>query len=174
MDSKADRLSVCVYFFFSSRRRHTRFDCDWSSDVCSSDLQHEVLHVVGAEVVDADDDLAVGAVHETSRDGVGRVGRGVGEEIAGDLECGHARLRVGLQRAIPGDQLEAGGLGRRRGLGARHEEGWHGSALLSGYSSLKRGALRATSGTATVLPPALIGSVSGTARGRLSKSAMTP
>src|SRR2546430_12909892 len=25
-------------FFFSSRRRHTRFDCDWSSDVCSSDL----------------------------------------------------------------------------------------------------------------------------------------
>src|SRR6516165_7341408 len=26
-------------FFFSSRRRHTRFDCDWSSDVCSSDLK---------------------------------------------------------------------------------------------------------------------------------------
>src|SRR2546430_15186267 len=25
-------------FFFSSRRRHTIFDCDWSSDVCSSDL----------------------------------------------------------------------------------------------------------------------------------------
>src|SRR5688572_32813548 len=24
--------------FFSSRRRNTRFDCDWSSDVCSSDL----------------------------------------------------------------------------------------------------------------------------------------
>src|SRR2546430_11954053 len=29
---------LCVMFFFSSRRRHTRFDCDWSSDVCSSDL----------------------------------------------------------------------------------------------------------------------------------------
>src|SRR2546430_6024253 len=27
-----------IFFFFSSRRRHTRFDCDWSSDVCSSDL----------------------------------------------------------------------------------------------------------------------------------------
>src|SRR2546430_14144848 len=27
-----------MFFFFSSRRRHTRFDCDWSSDVCSSDL----------------------------------------------------------------------------------------------------------------------------------------
>src|SRR5256886_12602713 len=31
---------VClIIFFFSSRRRHTRFDCDWSSDVCSSDLK---------------------------------------------------------------------------------------------------------------------------------------
>src|SRR4029077_4961729 len=31
--------SVFVFFFFfSSRRRHTRFKCDWSSDVCSSDL----------------------------------------------------------------------------------------------------------------------------------------
>src|SRR5206468_7796365 len=27
-------------FFFSSRRRHTRSDRDWSSDVCSSDLAH--------------------------------------------------------------------------------------------------------------------------------------
>src|SRR2546430_2843553 len=35
-------LELCgfcsFFFFFSSRRRHTRFDCDWSSDVCSSDL----------------------------------------------------------------------------------------------------------------------------------------
>src|SRR6266853_370895 len=29
---------MLFFFFFSSRRRHTRFDCDWSSDVCSSDL----------------------------------------------------------------------------------------------------------------------------------------
>src|SRR3989440_5026140 len=28
----------CTFFFFSSRRRHTRSDRDWSSDVCSSDL----------------------------------------------------------------------------------------------------------------------------------------
>src|SRR5688572_31481554 len=31
-------LFFLFFFFFSSRRRHTRFDCDWSSDVCSSDL----------------------------------------------------------------------------------------------------------------------------------------
>src|SRR2546430_8782213 len=38
--------SASVYtlsFFFSSRRRHTRFDCDWSSDVCSSDLKIQAL-----------------------------------------------------------------------------------------------------------------------------------
>src|SRR6267142_6105522 len=36
MKSKKKRLS---FFFFSSRRRHTRLTCDWSSDVCSSDLR---------------------------------------------------------------------------------------------------------------------------------------
>src|SRR5947207_6225352 len=32
------RVHVVLFFFFSSRRRHTRSLCDWSSDVCSSDL----------------------------------------------------------------------------------------------------------------------------------------
>src|SRR5256886_9013564 len=32
-------ITLSFFFFFSSRRRHTRFDCDWSSDVCSSDLE---------------------------------------------------------------------------------------------------------------------------------------
>src|SRR5206468_8431516 len=30
-----------LFFFFSSRRRHTRSDRDWSSDVCSSDLSDD-------------------------------------------------------------------------------------------------------------------------------------
>src|SRR5215211_3779266 len=34
------------FFFFSSRRRHTRSLCDWSSDVCSSDLQLDGFLVV--------------------------------------------------------------------------------------------------------------------------------
>src|SRR5260370_956442 len=54
-----------VVFFFSSRRRHTRFKCDWSSDVCSSDLvtaayakvdiqvpQCEVRHLTQARDID--------------------------------------------------------------------------------------------------------------------------
>src|SRR6266480_7999658 len=32
------RILFLLFFFFSSRRRHTRLTCDWSSDVCSSDL----------------------------------------------------------------------------------------------------------------------------------------
>src|SRR5260221_8288877 len=32
------RYFSVFFFFFSSRRRHTRSLCDWSSDVCSSDL----------------------------------------------------------------------------------------------------------------------------------------
>src|SRR5206468_2544704 len=43
--------SYVVFFFFSSRRRHTRSDRDWSSDVCSSDLIDE-----RAEVGDVLDD----------------------------------------------------------------------------------------------------------------------
>src|SRR2546430_7549144 len=40
-------------FFFSSRRRHTRFDCDWSSDVCSSDLHEPPGGAVRAPAVTA-------------------------------------------------------------------------------------------------------------------------
>src|SRR5207253_6109593 len=36
------------YFFFSSRRRHTRWPRDWSSDVCSSDLDRleQILQIL--------------------------------------------------------------------------------------------------------------------------------
>src|SRR5438309_12005177 len=36
-------------FFFSSRRRHTRWNCDWSSDVCSSDLTRNGSLRLGTE-----------------------------------------------------------------------------------------------------------------------------
>src|SRR5699024_11736084 len=40
-----------VFFFFSSRRRHTRSKRDWSSDVCSSDLGHCFADRSGLEAV---------------------------------------------------------------------------------------------------------------------------
>src|SRR5437763_12509359 len=52
-------MSGCIVFFFSSRRRHTRYIGDWSSDVCSSDLElaEDAVEVVllgaGALGVDA-------------------------------------------------------------------------------------------------------------------------
>src|SRR5260370_39188668 len=38
--SCSELIIAVLFFFFSSRRRHTRFKCDWSSDVCSSDLSY--------------------------------------------------------------------------------------------------------------------------------------
>src|SRR2546426_1977635 len=41
-------VDVRVSFFFSSRRRHTRLQGDWSSDVCSSDLVPATTEITGA------------------------------------------------------------------------------------------------------------------------------
>src|SRR3712207_8139258 len=53
-DNYTTALRICL-FFFSSRRRHTRYWRDWSSDVCSSDLtalqQLRHLRAAGATVV---------------------------------------------------------------------------------------------------------------------------
>src|SRR6266568_6892954 len=43
-----DVVQNVFFFFFSSRRRHTRWNCDWSSDVCSSDLLAELARHRGA------------------------------------------------------------------------------------------------------------------------------
>src|SRR3712207_7243883 len=61
-------------FFFSSRRRHTRYWRDWSSDVCSSDLIHRGLGVL-------DRLQAVRPVDGRGDPGVERLDGG--EEVAG-------------------------------------------------------------------------------------------
>src|SRR5260221_3038681 len=53
------------FFFFSSRRRHTRSLCNWSSDVCSSDLNRPGGNVTGISFMS--DQLVpkrVGLLHE--------------------------------------------------------------------------------------------------------------
>src|SRR5689334_23452036 len=50
------------FFFFSSRRRHTRWNCDWSSDVCSSDLGEYESHNEIRNSIDAQS-----AAHQTYR-----------------------------------------------------------------------------------------------------------
>src|SRR5256884_1894106 len=46
-------LSRLMIFFFSSRRRHTRCSRDWSSDVCSSDLQQTSSQAAAAWMMEA-------------------------------------------------------------------------------------------------------------------------
>src|SRR6185369_13926369 len=90
-------------FFFSSRRRHTRFKCDWSSDVCSSDLRErvEVLDGVGIfpwrKFVDCGEEEAVGTRGEILEGG-GRVGSLVGHVLADRDERLFRRMHEAIRR----------------------------------------------------------------------------
>src|SRR2546430_2902720 len=95
-----------ISFFFSSRRRHTRFDCDWSSDVCSSDL---VERLPGARLGGALR-LAPAAVHTgptsrpADRDHVpaaDRVSPPAGRRIGAQRRAGHGEAAA-RPRAPPG------------------------------------------------------------------------
>src|SRR5256886_11415808 len=71
---------VSAFFFFSSRRRHTRFDCDWSSDVCSSDLHADAADCTGRvgvkRVQDARRDIERSAPGEADQGDGGAARRG--------------------------------------------------------------------------------------------------
>src|SRR3712207_7961073 len=62
---------VCI-FFFSSRRRHTRYWRDWSSDVCSSDLgaDRTVAVVARATSQQTAEGLVCSSVQETDASGL--------------------------------------------------------------------------------------------------------
>src|SRR5256886_3171705 len=53
-------LCFLIVIFFSSRRRHTSFDCDWSSDVCSSDLLYHARAPLAYALVGQTRDDAAG------------------------------------------------------------------------------------------------------------------
>src|SRR2546430_17307181 len=101
------------FFFFSSRRRHTRFDCDWSSDVCSSDLSRvRGLHSAPADVFLADEAEMVAEV---------------GPQLPGPFGVGGAlpgrgRLDVWRDQMIERDiaAIGAGGAEAARAQDARH------------------------------------------------------
>src|SRR6266480_7254455 len=76
------------FFFFSSRRRHTRLTCDWSSDVCSSDLTKAKIVEVRArrihEALDRDEIVLVAGFQGVSADSsdVTTLGRGGSDTTA--------------------------------------------------------------------------------------------
>src|SRR2546427_4620182 len=106
-----------LFFFFSSRRRHTRFDCDWSLDVCSSDLAGPVpLHLCGRREIDVD----LGA----APDGAGPDPRDAGDDADGFLDGPrHAEQLLARAQRGPGRhdrdagevELWVDGRGKRRG-----------------------------------------------------------
>src|SRR5690242_21235673 len=53
------------FFFFSSRRRHTRLTCDWSSDVCSSDLFFLVSLTISFSLSVSLTEIRLFAIHRT-------------------------------------------------------------------------------------------------------------
>src|SRR3712207_7756183 len=65
------------FFFFSSRRRHTRYWRDWSSDVCSSDL--EALAAVDGEALDLLTELRAVADEELRGVAVGELREHLGQ-----------------------------------------------------------------------------------------------
>src|SRR5437879_5375346 len=109
-----------LYFCFSSRRRHTRYIGDWSSDVCSSDLVHGLLAVGVEGVVEAavgrvepgdaevcagaadDHDLGIGLNGQSARDGeaaeIGRAACRGRVEVRGGVSARGATMR----RAVHG------------------------------------------------------------------------
>src|SRR3989440_6560014 len=131
---------VVCFFFFSSRRRHTRSDRDWSSDVCSSDLDltaavRDAARLVNAEPLEGREvhvmsDLqrtALGPGHAAVARGVRVLALAPGSEVPANRGVGSARVSdgavavsiVGAPGARPAaGALRGGGRGGGRGLAA--------------------------------------------------------
>src|SRR6185369_6791001 len=60
-------------FFFSSRRRNTRFKCDWSSDVCSSDLVRRAVTTPGIGFIEQTEQKGTGHAVIVGRDALARL-----------------------------------------------------------------------------------------------------
>src|SRR6266487_3145160 len=109
-------------FFWSSRRRHTRWTGDWSSDVCSSDLEAE-LHAVaveghlphyGATVGEVDEELAIERSEATAalEDARARAEE-AGVVLKAEVVAGHpAHAIIETARTVGADLIVIGHVGR--------------------------------------------------------------
>src|SRR2546426_3135801 len=92
-------MFLCFFFFFSSRRRHTRLQGDWSSDVCSSDLDGgngaRLRHDRGGRARAIYDGRVGGGAGAVLR---GR-GKGEGEHVSGAVKLGTRGSALALWQA---------------------------------------------------------------------------
>src|SRR5271166_421278 len=88
-------LRILAHFFFSSRRRHTRWPRDWSSDVCSSDLRRSCNVVIDTTRFRQRKDMM-------QPDGFSNIRRDYGpadvERLAGSFRIGHTLAEMGAAR----------------------------------------------------------------------------
>src|SRR5688500_19491575 len=105
-------MMLVVCFFFSSRRRHTRLQGDWSSDVCSSDL-------IGANETELPDtDFPVSGHHYvTWKAGVGTSHR-LSRRAWVDADASYSTRRE-IGRASCRERVEVAAGGERRGRNGR-------------------------------------------------------
>src|SRR6267142_2864172 len=95
-----------LFFFFSSRRRHTRLTCDWSSDVCSSDLEKvgvgkEQSEWQNAENGDPYDVFAADFVaHGTADNGAGGDGAEKNKKVELSALKRHVKVAHQIERVI--------------------------------------------------------------------------
>src|SRR5690606_39442256 len=89
---------ICI-FFFSSRRRHTRFSRDWSSDVCSSDLIAQDRTAGAEDDMERDSDTGRSRMAGADADAQGRptTERPAGEERSEERRGGEERRSRGEQ-----------------------------------------------------------------------------
>src|SRR2546430_12321728 len=100
-------------FFFSSRRRHTTFDCDWSSGVCSSDL-------AGGNAALGDDNPVAGQMRSGRTGKAGTAFRrrrqvgGLSDELERDAAVDRERVQVAGVDADRSEERRVGKEGRSR------------------------------------------------------------
>src|SRR5207248_3852525 len=99
---------LACFFFFSSRRRHTRSYGDWSSDVCSSDLQAETIAVVPSTLWSLTVDPNRPGSLVQSVDGLALAARAVRDQLSNDTwmvlagEIGRASCRERVEVSVGG------------------------------------------------------------------------
>src|SRR5207249_6297920 len=92
------------FFFFSSRRRHTRSKRDWSSDVCSSDLGLKKKRVRGGTLLDCGLRPVRKVVLPAQLEGELKLARVVGSRR---LACAAGGTRQGIAKLVDGGNVGA-------------------------------------------------------------------
>src|SRR5690625_7477742 len=98
-------MEVCLCFFFSSRRRHTRWPRDWSSDVCSSDLTE--LLAIGKRFEDVHASRGAHALNHFSQYSFDVFGRKTIQKLTHPNRIAAARQLVVFLRYVQGAKADA-------------------------------------------------------------------